>query len=169
QEYERIDTLDVDMGRRGRSKRTDDGQPSVVHVVNDMLMDALRRGATDIHLENERKAVKLRLKLDGLLYDVPTGINKDNIDEVINRLKIMAGLDISERRAPQDGRVLLRTIKGGQDYDVPFRISILPGPYGEEVVLRVLDKSMAPISLELLGFTSKELKIFRQLIRNPQG
>ncbi|MCB1154483.1 hypothetical protein KDL45_12595, partial [bacterium] len=59
QEYERIDTLDVDMGRRGRSKRTDDGQPSVVHVVNDMLMDALRRGATDIHLENERKAVKL--------------------------------------------------------------------------------------------------------------
>ncbi|MCZ7583279.1 MAG: GspE/PulE family protein [Deltaproteobacteria bacterium] len=141
----------------------------IVGIVNQLLLDALRRGATDIHIENERRQVAVRYKLDGLLYKMKTPLHKDNVDEVINRLKVMATLDISERRSPQDGRVLLRTLRGGRDYDVPFRISILPGPYGEEIVLRVLDKSMAPISLELLGFTSHDLKLYRRLIQNPQG
>ncbi|MBZ0272419.1 GspE/PulE family protein [bacterium] len=142
---------------------------AVVEIVNNVLLDALKRGATDVHIENERKRVKVRYKLDGLLHKVDTQLNKDNIDEVINRLKVMANLDISERRSPQDGRVLLRTIRAGRDYDVPYRISVLPGPFGEEIVLRILDKSMAPISLELLGFTSQDLKTYRRLIHNPQG
>jgi len=91
------------------------------------------------------------------------------VEEIISRIKIMADLDISEHRIPQDGRVLFRTLRNGKDYDVPFRISILPGPYGEEIVLRVLDKSMAPINLELLGFTNRDLKLYRNLVRNPQG
>ncbi len=142
---------------------------SIVNIVNNLLLDALRRGATDIHIENERRAVTIRYKLDGMLYRVDAPLHKDNVEEVINRLKVMSDLDISEKRGPQDGRVLLRTIRAGRDYDVPFRISILPGPYGEEIVLRVLDKSLAPISLELLGFTSRDLSTYRRLIRNPQG
>jgi type II secretory ATPase GspE/PulE/Tfp pilus assembly ATPase PilB-like protein len=145
------------------------GSSSIVDIVNNLLMDALKRGTTDIHIENERKMVAVRFKLDGMLYQLNTPLNKDNIEEVINRIKVMSDLDISERRAPQDGRLLLRTLRSGRDWDVPFRVSILPGPYGEEIVLRVLDKSMAPISLELLGFTNKDLKVYRQLIKNPQG
>ncbi len=148
-----------------RTKKT----TSAVDLVNTLLLDSVRRGATDIHIENERRAVTIRIKLDGLLYETETGINKDNVNEVVNRLKVMSSLDISEHRGPQDGRILIRTLRGRRDYDVPFRISILPGPYGEEVVLRVLDKSMAPINLELLGFTSDDLIIFRKMIHNPQG
>lgn len=146
----------------------DEDRP-IIDLVNNLLLGALRRGATDIHLENERKAVQVRFKIDGMLYKIPTQVHKDNVEEVISRIKVMANLDISEHRAPQDGRILFRTLKEGTDYDVPFRISILPGPYGEEIVLRVLDKSMAPINLELLGFTSRDLEIYRGLVRNPQG
>lgn len=141
----------------------------IIDMVNNLLLDSLKRGATDIHIENERKAIHIRFKVDGMLYKIPTPIHKDNVEEVISRIKIMSQLDISEHRAPQDGRILFRTLRGGNDYDVPFRISILPGPYGEEVVLRVLDKSMAPINLELLGFTNRDLKVYRSLIKNPQG
>jgi len=141
----------------------------IIDIVNNLLLDALRKTATDIHLENERKFVQVRFKVDGMLYKFSTPIHKDNVEEIISRIKIMADLDISEHRIPQDGRVLFRTLRNGKDYDVPFRISILPGPYGEEIVLRVLDKSMAPINLELLGFTNRDLKLYRNLVRNPQG
>ena len=141
----------------------------IIDMVNNLLLDGLRRGATDIHLENERKAAIVRLKIDGLLYTISSPIHKENVDEVVSRIKVMSNLDISERRSPQDGRILFRTLRNGQDYDVPFRISILPGPHGEDVVLRVLDKSMAPINLELLGFTNRDLKLYRSLVSNPQG
>ena len=142
---------------------------SIIEIVNNLLLDGLRRGATDIHVENERKEVQVRYKIDGMLYKVNTPIHKENVEEVISRIKVMCDLDIAEKRSPQDGRILFRTLRNGKDYDVPFRISILPGPYGEEVVLRVLDKSMAPINLELLGFTNRDLKLYRSLINNPQG
>lgn len=161
-EYQKIDGLDP-------TDLSDQADKPIIDIVNNLLLDSLRRGATDIHVENERKDVMIRFKIDGLLYKVNTSVHKDNVDEVISRIKIMSELDISERRAPQDGRILFRTLRNGNDYDVPFRISILPGPYGEEVVLRVLDKSMAPINLELLGFTNRDLKRYRDLISNPQG
>ncbi|MCC6160429.1 MAG: type II/IV secretion system protein [Deltaproteobacteria bacterium] len=147
----------------------EESKSSIIPIVNNLLLDAIRKNATDVHIENERREVTIRYKLDGLLHKVKTTIHKDNIEEVINRLKVMADLDISEKRGPQDGRVLLRTLLNGQDHDVPFRISILPGPYGEEIVLRVLDKSMAPVSLELLGFTNQDLRAYRQMVTNPQG
>ena len=141
----------------------------IKRIVNDLLIEALRRGATDIHIENFRYDTFTRIKIDGMLQRVRSAINKSNADEVINRLKIMSRLDISERRAPQDGRITLPVNQSGKIYEVPFRISIIPGPTGEDVVLRILDKSMAPIDLELLGFSSTELSMFKQLIANPQG
>lgn len=163
--YETKETLD---GLETVSLYADEDRP-IIEIVNNLLLDSLRRGATDIHLENERKFTQVRFKIDGMLYKISTPIHKDNVEEVISRIKVMADLDISEHRAPQDGRVLFRTLRDGKDYDVPFRISILPGPYGEEIVLRVLDKSMAPINLELLGFTNRDLKLYRSIARNPQG
>jgi general secretion pathway protein E len=166
---EKVNSPNSEVPKKSRTSARTKKTTSAVDLVNTLLLDSIRRGATDIHIENERRAVVIRIKLDGLLYETETGINKDNISEVVNRLKVMSGLDISEHRGPQDGRILIRTLRGRRDYDVPFRISILPGPYGEEVVLRVLDKSMAPINLELLGFTSDDLIIFRKMIHNPQG
>lgn len=141
----------------------------IKRMVNELLIDALRRGATDIHLENFRREVVTRLKVDGLLQRVKSPINKANVEEVCNRLKVIARLDITEKRAPQDGRIVLPVNQGGRLHEVPFRISIIPGLTGEDVVLRVLDKSMAPIDLELLGFTSRDLETFKRLIQNPQG
>ena len=146
----------------------DDDAP-IKHLVNEMLVDALRRGATDIHIENFRYQAVTRLKIDGMLQRIRSPINKANADEVVNRIKILCRLDISERRAPQDGRLTLPVDQGGKLYEVPFRVSIIPGPAGEDVVLRILDKSMAPIDLKLLGFTSHDLDIFQTLIANPQG
>jgi len=100
---------------------------------------------------------------------VNAGITKDNVNEVIIRLKVMSRLDIAERRAPQDGRILLTVEQGGKQQDVAFRLSLIPGLDGEDAVLRVLDKSMAPIDLELLGFTSRDLETFKRLIANPHG
>ena len=141
----------------------------IIELVNQLLMDAIRRSATDIHIENFRKEVKVRYKIDGLLYRINTPINKENVLEVISRIKIMSDLDISEHVRPQDGRILFRTRKGAEDHDVPFRVSILPGLHGEDIVLRVLDKSMAPIDLRLLGFTSNDLATYQRLVKNPQG
>ncbi|MDP8254955.1 MAG: GspE/PulE family protein [Candidatus Alcyoniella australis] len=147
----------------------DQEERPIIELVNHLLLDGLRRGATDIHLENFRKEVMIRYKIDGMLYRIDTPINKENVEEVISRFKVMSELDISEHRSPQDGRILLRTLRNREDYDVPFRVSILPGPAGEDVVLRVLDKSMAPIDLELLGFTSDDLVNYRKLVNSPQG
>jgi len=104
-----------------------------------------------------------------MLYRIDTPIDKENVEEAISRLKVMSELDISEHRSPQDGRILLRTLRARRDYDVPFRISILPGPSGEDVVLRVLDKSMAPIDLKLLGFGDEDFDKYLSLVHSPQG
>ncbi|NLH49823.1 MAG: type II/IV secretion system protein [Myxococcales bacterium] len=141
----------------------------IKRLVNEVLITALRRGATDIHIENFRYETVTRLKVDGLLQRVRSPINKANVEEVVNRIKIVSRLDISEKRAPQDGRLTLPVNQGGNLYEVPFRVSIIPGPWGEDIVLRILDKSMAPIDLELLGFTSGDLDNFKRLIANPQG
>lgn len=141
----------------------------IKRLVNDLLVNALRRGATDIHIENFRYNAVTRIKIDGLLHQVNAGITKENVNEVMIRLKVMSRLDIAERRAPQDGRILLTVEQGGKQQDVAFRLSLIPGLDGEDAVLRVLDKSMAPIDLELLGFTSRDLETFKRLIANPHG
>jgi type II secretory ATPase GspE/PulE/Tfp pilus assembly ATPase PilB-like protein len=150
-------------------KLTPETDAPIKRMLNDLLIDALRRGATDIHLENFRREVVMRVKIDGLLHRQKSAVNKANAESVVNRIKVISLLDISEKRAPQDGRFILPVNQGGKLYEVPFRVSIIPGPHGEDVVLRVLDKSMAPIDLELLGFTSRDLDTFQRLIKNPQG
>jgi len=141
----------------------------IKRIVNELLIESLRRGATDIHIENFAYETITRVKIDGMLHRTRSPINRSNVEQVVNRLKVMSRLDISEKRAPQDGRITMPVNQGGKMYEVPFRVSIIPGPTGEDVVMRILDKSMAPVDLELLGFTSQDLSIFKQLISNPQG
>jgi type IV pilus assembly protein PilB len=136
----------------------------VVKLVNAILGDAVRAGASDIHVEPQEKLVSLRYRVDGLLRAVMT-MPKRVQNRVISRIKIMSHMDISERRKPQDGRT--RLIMAGKPYDM--RVSTLPTVDGEKVVIRILAQDRASVSLEDLGMDPETLPTFRELLRRPQG
>jgi len=140
------------------------GESPIINLVNQIILRAIKERASDIHIEPERKFFRIRFRIDGMLYEVM----RQHIElhaPVISRLKIMASLDIAERRLPQDGRIQVLAL--GRTVDLRF--SSLPGVQGEKVVLRVLDKEAGLISLEELGFSPGTLKLYRQLLRSPYG
>ncbi|MBZ5555072.1 MAG: type IV-A pilus assembly ATPase PilB [Acidobacteriia bacterium] len=140
----------------------------VVKLVNLILVDALRRGASDIHLEPYEKEYRVRFRMDGVLYNIMTPPLKLR-DAIISRLKIMAKLDISEKRLPQDGRILMKMRHQGKRKELDFRVSVLPTLYGEKVVLRLLDKENLMLDMTRLGFESESLVKFEQAILKPYG
>jgi type IV pilus assembly protein PilB len=136
----------------------------LVKLVNAVLADAIRAGASDIHIEPQQKGVDLRYRVDGLLRKVMT-MPKRVQAKVASRVKIMSHMDISERRKPQDGRTFLRV--GGRSFDL--RVSSLPTADGEKIVLRILAQDRASVALEDLGFDPEVLASFREILRRPQG
>ena len=136
----------------------------VIKLVNMILIQAIKEQASDIHLEPFEKTMRLRYRIDGNLYDKPAP-PKTLQAAIISRIKIMANLDIAERRLPQDGRFRIKL--AGQDVDL--RISILPTVHGEKIVMRVLDKSALNLTLENLGLAPAEQEKFRQAIDAPHG
>jgi type IV pilus assembly protein PilB len=139
-------------------------QAPVVKLVNLIMMDAIRKQASDIHLEPYEKIMRVRFRIDGVLYEVmrpPTHFK----NALISRIKIMARLDIAERRLPQDGRIRLKT--KGREMD--FRVSVLPTLFGEKVVLRLLDKAGLQLDMTKLGFEELQYKNFRDAIYLPFG
>ncbi|MCU0579852.1 MAG: type IV-A pilus assembly ATPase PilB, partial [Desulfobacterota bacterium] len=137
----------------------------VVKLTNLILMDAIKRGASDIHFENYDRAFRVRYRIDGVLYEImnpPVKLNR----AIISRIKIMSNLNIAERRLPQDGRLKLRF---GQGQEMDFRVSSLPTLFGEKVVLRLLEKSALRVNLDLLGFEADDLRTFREAIHKPYG
>ncbi|MCK4625992.1 MAG: Flp pilus assembly complex ATPase component TadA [Phycisphaerae bacterium] len=133
-------------------------------LVNMVLLQAIRDRASDIHFEPFENEFKIRYRIDGLLYEmVPPP--KSIALAIASRIKVMADLDIAERRLPQDGRIEL--VINGQPVDL--RISVLPTMFGESVVMRVLDRSQVSLDLEQVGFREDDLRIFRQLINRPNG
>ncbi|MBI5584843.1 MAG: type IV-A pilus assembly ATPase PilB [Deltaproteobacteria bacterium] len=137
----------------------------VVKLTNLILMDAIKRGASDIHFENYDHSFRVRYRVDGVLYEImnpPVKLNR----AIISRIKIMSNLNIAERRLPQDGRLKLRF---GQGQEMDFRVSSLPALFGEKVVLRLLDKSALRVNLNLLGFEEAALATFREAINRPYG
>lgn len=137
----------------------------VIKLVNGMLADAIRQGASDIHLEPYEKVFRVRFRIDGVLYKVMDPSLKFK-NAIISRLKIMSNLDIAERRLPQDGRI---KVKMERDLDVDFRVSVLPTLFGEKVVLRLLDKSSLQLDMTKLGFEEDDLKNFHKAISQPFG
>jgi type IV pilus assembly protein PilB len=137
----------------------------VVTLVNMILLDAIKKGASDIHVEPYEKEFRVRFRIDGVLYEVmkpPMRLRA----AMISRLKIMSHLDISERRLPQDGRIKLRLGKGKE---MDFRVSVCPTLFGEKVVLRLLDKSNLQLDMTKLGFEEKQMKDFLDAIDRPYG
>jgi type IV pilus assembly protein PilB len=137
----------------------------IVRLVNTMVQSALDLGASDIHIEPQEPCVRVRFRLDGLLYDQMT-IPTYHQAAVVSRIKIMSRLNIAERRRPQDGRFSVKDT-AGKEYDL--RVSIMPTIYGEKVVLRILEKTSSFAVLEKLGFWSEQLRLFESFIRRPHG
>jgi len=138
-------------------------EPPVIKLVNIMIIEAVHQGASDIHIEPEEDTLKIRFRIDGLLHE-RTGPPKYLQSAVISRIKVMAELDISERRIPQDGRIQMKM--EGRDIDI--RVSCIPTIYGENVVLRILDRSQIILELKQLGFSSI-LTQYKKLISFPHG
>ncbi|MCX5703555.1 MAG: ATPase, T2SS/T4P/T4SS family, partial [Candidatus Omnitrophica bacterium] len=141
------------------------GDASVIKLVNQIILEGWRKRATDIHIEPYRQGVAVRYRIDGLLYDanVPAEI-KNFLNAIISRIKIMSNLNIVERRLPQDGRAIVRV----QEQVLDLRISTIPTPFGESVVIRILPTQML-FSLEKLGLAKRDLQIFETLIQKPHG
>ncbi|WP_417452080.1 GspE/PulE family protein [Kordiimonas sp.] len=136
----------------------------VIRFVDRMIDDALSRRASDIHVEPISGALKIRFRVDGILLELP-GPSRDMVAAVISRIKIMSGLDIAERRLPQDGRMRVRA--HGKEID--FRVSTSPTSQGEAVVLRLLDRGAVRLEFDRLGFDDEVKRPFRQALRKPDG
>ncbi len=136
----------------------------VVRLINMILVDAIRRGSSDIHLEPYEKVFRVRFRVDGVLHEIMTPPKRLEA-ALTSRVKIMASLDIAERRLPQDGRIKLRF----NQREIDFRVSTLPTIFGEKTVMRILDKDSLQLDLTMLGFDSWSLEQFTKAIHNPYG
>lgn len=137
----------------------------VVRLVNVVLLNAIRKGASDIHIEPYEKKLRVRYRIDGVLHEEMTPPLKLK-NALSSRLKIMSQLDIAERRLPQDGRIKLKL---GKNREMDFRVSVLPTMWGEKIVLRLLDKSNLQLDMAKLGFEPKPLQDFQWAIHQPWG
>jgi type IV pilus assembly protein PilB len=140
----------------------------VVRLVNMVLIDAIRKGASDIHIEPYEKSYRIRFRIDGLLQEVMRPSIKLK-DPVTSRVKILAKLNIAEKRLPQDGRIKLRVNLGGKQKVIDYRVSILPTLFGEKIVLRLLDSDQLMLDLTKLGFEPESLKQWDRQISKPYG
>jgi type IV pilus assembly protein PilB len=160
---EEIEQIDVS------SLEKQGGEAPVIRLVNLMLMSAIQKGASDIHIEPYEKEFRVRFRIDGILYNVMAPPMKFR-DAITSRLKIMAKLDIAEKRLPQDGRIKIRfgDADGGTK-EIDFRVSCLPTLFGEKIVMRLLDKDKLMLDMTKLGFESESLKKLENAISKPWG
>ena len=162
---EDVEVVDIDdnIDINELEKSTEDAP--VVKLVNAVLTDAIRKGASDIHIEPYEKSFRVRFRIDGVLYEIMKPPPKLK-NAITSRLKIMSDLDIAERRLPQDGRIKLKL---GQNKEMDFRVNVLPTLFGEKVCLRLLDKSNLQLDMTKLGFYPEQLNNFLEAIHKPHG
>jgi type IV pilus assembly protein PilB len=159
---EELDQIDVaSLERQG-------GEAPIIRLVNLMLMSAIQKGASDIHIEPYEKEFRVRFRIDGILYNVMAPPMKFR-DAITSRLKIMAKLDIAEKRLPQDGRIKIRFADNGATKEIDFRVSCLPTLFGEKIVMRLLDKDKLMLDMTKLGFEPDSLKKLETAIAKPWG
>lgn len=141
-----------------------DDEAPIIRLVNSLLFRAVKQKASDIHVEPFEKELSIRFRVDGVLYDIMTPPKRAQ-NSIISRIKIIAGLNIAEKRLPQDGRIKIKI--AGKDIDI--RVSTIPTAFGESVVMRLLDKSSVALDLEKLGLQGRTLTTMRDLIRQNHG
>jgi type IV pilus assembly protein PilB len=140
----------------------------VIKLVNVILMSAIQKGASDIHIEPYEKEYRVRYRIDGILYNIMAPPMKYR-DAITSRIKIMSKLDIAEKRLPQDGRIKIRFADNGVSKDIDFRVSCLPTLFGEKIVMRLLDKDKLMLDMTKLGFEQESLSKFEVAIQKPWG
>ncbi len=148
-------------------QRSSDEAP-IIKLVNLILSESLKKGASDIHIEPYEKDFRVRFRIDGILYNImnpPLRLK----DAITSRVKIMAKMDISERRLPQDGRIKIRTSFNSRKKEIDYRVSTLPTLFGEKIVLRILDRDTLPLDMSKLGFEELSLKRVESGILKPYG
>jgi len=158
-----VATEEIDEDRDSGNEGIDDAP--VVRFVNKLLLDAIRRKASDIHLEPYERDFRVRFRIDGMLYDVghpPTTMSP----RIVARVKVMSQMDIAERRVPQDGRIKLKL---SRTRAVDFRVNSLPTLYGEKIVLRILDSDASALSIDVLGFEEEQKKLYLNALNRPYG
>jgi type IV pilus assembly protein PilB len=162
-----LENLDIssDEDDREEESRDDIEDAPVVRFVNKVLLDAIKRGASDVHFEPYEKLFRVRTRLDGVLSEVATPpvvlANK-----VCARLKVMSRMDIAERRVPQDGRIKMRLSKNRA---IDFRVNTCPTLFGEKIVLRILDPSSAKLGIEMLGYEAEQRALYEKHLAKPYG
>ncbi len=161
-EVEKEETKDIELSI-DEAKSLAEAAP-IIRLMNQIMTEAITSNASDIHIEPQKRYLRIRYRIDGVLRDT-MNLPKNIQPGVISRVKIMANLDIAERRRPQDGRINLKF----RGREIDLRVSVLPGIFGEKVVLRILDKERSLIPLEQLGFSEESLEVFRTLINQPYG
>jgi len=157
--------------QRGREDEDSDGdaekmaeQAPIIKLANALIQQAIVDRASDIHVEPQQRSVRVRYRIDGVLQEAMT-IPRNLMAPLISRFKIMADMNIAERRAPQDGRIEVRNL--GKEFDL--RVSAIPTPFGEKIVARILDKSSVMIGLQKIGFTDENQIIIEELVSQPNG
>ena len=157
-----IETGEID--QRNLPAESDEYSQPVVRLVNALLSDAVKRGASDLHFEPAHEFLRIRYRIDGVLRQIRS-LHRDHWAAIAVRLKVMASMNIAERRAPQDGRISLSV--SGRDVD--FRVSSLPTTFGENIVLRVLDRHKGIVALDRLGLHEDALAVLRLMMARPEG
>ena len=164
-----LDNLDISAGddedRKGDLSDSDIDDAPVVRFVNKILLDAINRGASDIHIEPYEKLFRVRVRLDGVLHEVaapPVGL----ANRITARLKVMSRMDIAERRVPQDGRIKMKLSKNRA---IDFRVNTCPTLYGEKIVLRILDPSSAQLGIDQLGYEEAQKELYLSALKKPYG
>jgi type II secretory ATPase GspE/PulE/Tfp pilus assembly ATPase PilB-like protein len=138
-------------------------------LLDEILGHAVELGASDVHVETYEHDVDVRFRIDGVMRQIATPLSHDNIDAMISRIKVISRLDVAERRKAQDGRIRAVYEERGQERAIDFRVSTVPGPFGEDAVLRLLDSNAPMLGLDRLGLDPSVLPVFERLIANPEG
>ncbi|SFT64084.1 type IV-A pilus assembly ATPase PilB [Pseudomonas marincola] len=164
-DFDDVDTTAVDDENQVVDGSAQDDDAPVVRFVNKMLLDAIRGGSSDLHFEPYEKIYRVRLRTDGILHEVarpPIQL----APRISARLKVMAALDISERRKPQDGRIKMRISKSKS---IDFRVNTLPTLWGEKIVMRILDPTSAQMGIDALGYEEDQKALYLEALKQPQG
>ncbi|HNU82782.1 MAG TPA: ATPase, T2SS/T4P/T4SS family, partial [Thermoanaerobaculia bacterium] len=163
-----LEVLDEEEELDIESLTAESEEAPVVKLVNIILTDAIKKGASDIHIEPYEKEYRVRYRIDGVLYEMtrpPLRLR----EAITSRMKILAKLDIAEKRLPQDGRIKIKTRIQDRVKDLDYRVSVLPTIFGEKIVLRLLDKDNLMLDMTRLGFEPESLQRFEQAILKPYG
>ena len=157
--------IDVDDGKKEDDNASGEDDAPIVVFINKILLDAIKKGASDLHFEPYEKSFRIRFRIDGILAEIarpPVALSS----RMAARLKVMSKLDIAERRVPQDGRIKLALSK---KKSIDFRVSTLPTMWGEKIVMRILDSSSAMLGIDMLGYEPEQKAIYTEALDQPQG